>query len=381
MTKKERALAAIKFKSVDKIPSAYRGLSNLSIRLNKHFGFEEPENLVKNYKKLIEAIGADFYASGSKICKFTTYTARYLGPEPQKPYVKDHAYYYQLGANSKYGEGGDGEKSIIYDVVTDPPLALLEKASDIKDGFLTERLAFFDFGYFDNKYGSKDLSYDGFLNSSDEFICMGNLAHLFMICWALRGYEQFLTDLAFNIKFAKKLINEVCGFAIEYTRRELDAFGNVAEYFGTADDVAGQYGMLFSPEIFKKYFLPHYKKLISLVKSHGVIFSWHCCGSIHKVLPMMIDAGINVFDVVQTSAKNMELENIYRIYGKDVCIHGGVDVQNLLIFKRPIEIKEEVKKVKNLWGNRGGVIVAPSHEALPETPIENILALYEELNS
>jgi uroporphyrinogen decarboxylase len=210
---------------------------------------------------------------------------------------------------------------------------------------------------------------------------MGNLAHLFMICWALRGYEQFLTDLAFNIKFAKKLINEVCGFAIEYTRRELDAFGNVAEYFGTADDVAGQYGMLFSPEIFKKYFLPHYKKLISLVKSHGVIFSWHCCGSIHKVLPMMIDAGINVFDVVQTSAKNMELENIYRIYGKDVCIHGGVDVQNLLIFKRPIEIKEEVKKVKNLWGNRGGVIVAPSHEALPETPIENILALYEELNS
>ena len=84
MTKKERAFAAIRLKTVDKIPSSYRGLSNLSTRLNKHFGFEEPENLVKNYKRLIEAIGADFYASGSKICKFTTYTARYIGSRPTK---------------------------------------------------------------------------------------------------------------------------------------------------------------------------------------------------------------------------------------------------------------------------------------------------------
>jgi uroporphyrinogen decarboxylase len=77
----------------------------------------------------------------------------------------------------------------------------------------------------------------------------------------------------------------------------------------------------------------------------------------------------------------MEIENIYRLYGKDVCIHGGIDVQNLLVFKTPPQIRQEVKKVKSLWGNRGGVILAPSHEALPETPLENILSLYEELNT
>jgi hypothetical protein len=118
MTKKERALAAIKFKTVDKIPSSYRGLPNLSVRLNRYFGFEEPDNLLKNYKNLINALGADFYASGSKICKFTTYTARYNGPEPQKPYIKDHANYYQLGANSRFGEGGKGDMSMDYDVVS-----------------------------------------------------------------------------------------------------------------------------------------------------------------------------------------------------------------------------------------------------------------------
>ena len=40
-------------------------------------------------------------------------------------------------------------------------------------------------------------------------------------------------------------------------------------------------------------------------------------------------------------------------------------------------IKQEVKKIIDLWGNRGGMIVAPAHEVEPETPIENILAIYE----
>ncbi|GAJ22721.1 unnamed protein product, partial [marine sediment metagenome] len=61
-----------------------------------------------------------------------------------------------------------------------------------------------------------------------------------------------------------------------------------------------------SPELFKKYFLPIYKKLIENVKKYNLFFGWHCCGSVHDVLPLMIDAGIDVFDVVQTSARDME---------------------------------------------------------------------------
>lgn len=89
-------------------------------------------------------------------------------------------------------------------------------------------------------------------------------------------------DLAFNKKLAEKLINEVCEFGIEYNRRELEAFGNVGQYYGAVDDVAGQYGMIIAPELFEKYFLPAYKKLISNIKKCGIIFSWHCCGKIGR---------------------------------------------------------------------------------------------------
>jgi len=95
----------------------------------------------------------------------------------------------------------------------------------------------------------------------------------------------------------------------------------------------------------------------------------------------MIDAGIDVFDVVQTSAKDMDIDNIYKLYGKLVCLHGALDIQKLLVEKSAEEVKEEVRKIKYLWGQRGGIILAPSHETLPDTPIENILAIYEEVNN
>jgi malic enzyme len=88
-------------------------------------------------------------------------------------------------------------------------------------------------------------------------------------------------------------------------------------------------------------------------------------------------AGIDVFDVVQTSARDMDLEGLYRRYGRHVCFHGAIDVQKDLVGKTPEEIRRIVRRVKELWGNRGGIILAPSHETLPDTPLENLLAVYE----
>ena len=116
--------------------------------------------------------------------------------------------------------------------------------------------------------------------------------------------------------------------------------------------------------------------MIAEVKRHGLLFSWHCCGSVHQVLPLMIDAGIDIFDVVQTSARDMDLETVYRRYGQDICVSGAIDVQRLLVSGSPQQVRAEVQRVHALWGTRGGIILGPSHEAVPETPLENILAIY-----
>ena len=389
MDKKQRLLSAVHFQGVDRPPTSFRATKPLARRLMKHFGVDESRGLAGR-RELLSLIGADFWSTGSKMGYNSTFVPSYVGPSPTAPHIEDSSKFFALGIGVVRGrvEAYDFE----YPIYTEPPLARAEAASDIRNGFLTSRLDLFDFECMVNRLtqspqtapgaGSADpLGYDSLRGAGDEFICMGLFNSPFMMCCYLRGMEQFLVDLALDRALAERIIGEVGEFCVEFNRRELASFGPRAEIYAMWDDVAGQDGLLFSPKLFERYFVPIYRLLIDGAKRVGLLFNWHCCGSVHRALPAMIDAGIDIFDVVQTSARDMDLGNLYRLYGRDVCLHGAVDVQKLLVFGTPAQVKDEVGRIIELWGTRGGVVVAPSHEAVPETPIENILAIYEPIHA
>ena len=385
---KDRIFSAIKFKGVDRIPILFRGLPPLSKKLMKYFkigDFKDSNILLKYYRTLLKELGADIWAAGGSAA-FSNFSPKYIGPELK---LIDRDYFSVLGVEIK--EITIKKYNYSYTVCLRGPLADYDSPKNI-EGFLTNKLDYFDYKnsvnnllnygknseYYNNPVAEKILNYDNFKNSDEDIVTMGNImTNPFMLCCYLRGMDNFLFDLIGNKKMAEALINEVELFVIEFNRRSINKTQIKPMIFATWDDVATQNGLMFSPDIFKKYFLPIWKKLISIIKSKKIFFTWHCCGNVNEVLPMMIDAGIDVFDVVQTSAKDMEIEKIYKRYGKSICVHGGVDVQQLLVMKGPKEIKEEVKKIRELWGKRGGAIIGPSHDILPETPIKNILAIYE----
>jgi uroporphyrinogen-III decarboxylase len=342
---------------------------------------------------LLARLGADFWASGSRADAWATFLPAYRGPQPQPPHITDASYFYTLGIPG-ISSGADA-LGFEYPAYVDPPLAWAERASDIPAGYLTQQLAYFDFDSMINRQTGTlqavgdPLSYETLAARDDHIICIGILNNLFMICSYLRGMEQFLMDLALDRALAERLIGEVGEFCLEFNRRYLAAFGVRAELYAAWDDVSGQDGMMFSPALFRRYFQPLYRELIAEVKRYGLIFSWHCCGSVHQVLPSMIEAGIDVLDVVQTSARDMDLLDVvqtsardmdlgimYRRYGQDVCLSGGIDVQKLLVSGTPAQVRAEVRRAHDLWGARGGLVLGPSHEAAPETPLENVLAIY-----
>ena len=390
ISKKERVRAAIKLRPVDRIPTHYRGIPYLTEKLMKYYEIEDFQNIEKNYKSLLIKMGSDFFSAGDNIGAFSTFNPKCTAPAPDFPYVKEGGYFFALGINSKMVTI-DKYNYKYHNIGIDPPLANISSYKDIKKDYFLSKLDYFDFNQMVNrrlfdqdKYNTQIdtdlLKYENFKDSNEDFITMGALNEVFMICSFLRGMENFLYDLGFNKKLAEYLIKEVGEFCIEFNKRELAGFGKKAEWYFMWDDVAGQNGLMFDPKLFKKYFLPIYKRLIENVKKYDLIFSWHCCGSVNDILPFMIEAGIDVFDVVQTSAKDMDLEKIYSRYGENICLHGGIDVQKLLINGNPKQIREEVKKVVNLWNSKGGIILGPSHEALPETPVENIIAIYDQIN-
>jgi len=411
MNSKERIKASIGFRSMDKIPVMYRALNFTSFSLMKHFNIgkpDDPDLLLKKYKELIAALKIDAWSSGCNIGKFSTFVPRYKGPELD---FIDNNYYSAVGIPTK--PKTIAEYDYTFTEIISNPLAGAQSPGEVK-GFLTKKLDFFDYDKLINNalnlrasgaFGSKgkktsegnladrnedlqsseerlaeSLSMTTLAAKGEEFICMGNvLSSPYMLCSYLRGMDTFLLDLAGNKVMAEAVIGEVKDFVIEFNRRYIKSATGRCEYFGCWDDVAMQNGMMFPPGDFIKYFLPVWNELISMVKSAGMFFSWHCCGNVNEVLPLMIDAGIDVFDVVQTSARDMEIGRFYSRFGKSVCIHGGIDVQKLLVSGTHSQIKEEVKKIKGLWERNGGIILGPSHEIVPETPVENLIVLYDEL--
>ena len=375
MTRKERLFRAIECKEVDRIPTTLRVSKGLAEKILRHFGVPNPTDFAANHRVMLELTGADFWSSGTKVDKFATFFPAYHGPQPQAPYVADNNSYYAIGIKASAGNiaGFDIEYPHLG---VDPPLADAASPHDIPDDFFSSRLDLFDFNDMYCKF--RAVRARALQNSADDIICLGAMNTPFIMCCYLRGMENFLYDLAVNPKLVDRLVGLLGEFILEFNRRELTALGQHADYYGAWDDVAAQNGLMFSPPQFKKYFLPIHKKLIAQVKAHGLYYGWHCCGSVHQVLPMMIEAGIDVFDVVQTSAKDMEIDYVYQQYGRDVCLHGALDVQTSLVQKTPQQISDEVRRIKELWGRRGGMIIAPSHEAMLDVPVENILAIYRD---
>jgi uroporphyrinogen decarboxylase len=139
-----------------------------------------------------------------------------------------------------------------------------------------------------------------------------------------------------------------------------------------------QSGLLISPDIFEEFFAAQHKRLIDLVKSHGIKVFHHDDGAIRPLIPRLIDLGIDVLNPIQWKLPGMNPEGLKREFGARICFHGGVDNQETLPFGSKKDIENEVLYLLNtLAADHTGYIIAPCHNIQPITPVENIIAMYE----
>src|SRR5512146_2622457 len=96
MDNRERFFAAAHRRPVDRVPTHFRGSKVLVRQLMAHFGLE-PSGGLTAAEALLNCLGADFWASGSRIDAWATFLPAYRGPAPAGRFVADAAYFYTLG--------------------------------------------------------------------------------------------------------------------------------------------------------------------------------------------------------------------------------------------------------------------------------------------
>jgi uroporphyrinogen decarboxylase len=201
----------------------------------------------------------------------------------------------------------------------------------------------------------------------------------FDIARFIRGTEKFLLDLAMEPEKAEILLDKVNDIAIAVFQEFITRVKGKIDGVFVGDDFGTQQGLLISPEMWRKYVKPRYLKLISVIKSHGIKYCHHSCGGIRPIIQDLIEIGVDVLHPIQPLAAGMNPEELSEEFGRKLTFYGGIDEQRTLPAGTPEDVRTEVRERINSLGKYGGYIVSPSHAFQPDTPLENVISVYEEV--
>lgn len=175
------------------------------------------------------------------------------------------------------------------------------------------------------------------------------------------------------------LISEACEFLTEYIINLLSkAVTEVKfDWCQLHEDLAYKNGSLVSPNMFKKFFLSGYKRIIEFLKSNGVeIIIVDTDGNFEALIPLFLEAGVDGFYPIEVAA-GMEPVKLRKKYGKSFCMIGGVDKREIAKDLRSIE--NEIKKLTPVI-EEGGFIPTIDHCVPPDVSLYNF-KYYLELKS
>jgi uroporphyrinogen decarboxylase len=222
------------------------------------------------------------------------------------------------------------------------------------------------------------------LNEEQRALIVGNIsAGIFELYMWTRGFADGYADWAGNPPLAKKMLYKYMDLQLSYWEKMFEVLEGIPiDVVQMADDIAGQRGMLISPDSYRKGLKPFHKEMFDYIhsKSEAKIFL-HSCGSIRPVIPDLIEIGVDIINPVQVSAKAMDSAELKREYGRDLSFWGGgVDTQNAFDERyTAAQVREDVRRRLEDFMPGGGFVFNTVHNIQGNVPPENIMAMWETL--
>ncbi len=210
----------------------------------------------------------------------------------------------------------------------------------------------------------------------DDLPVRGGGSEPFLVYCHLRGLEQGFMDLVLNPEMVHYCLDRLFDFCYENTLRIYEAIPGRVNVSYVAEDMGSQESLLFSPKQIREFLIPRMKRMIDLAHSAGAYVFFHSDGAVRRILPDMIETGIDVLNPIQWRCVGMERAGLKRDFGDSLVFHGAVDNQQTLPFGTAADVRAEVLTNIEVLGSDGGYIIAPCHNIQANTPPENIVTMY-----
>jgi uroporphyrinogen decarboxylase len=345
MTSRERVLAAIEHKPVDRVPRIFKGTPEVDERLVRELGLTCADDLKEYFK--CENLHWPFY--------------RVSAPDPNELMEIDRQEISRWGIRYREVDYGNGR----YFEPIGSPLMQAQSVEDI------EQYPWPDPNAVDLSSVKKQLEL------WKDKPTGGPGISIFEVAYQMRGMEQFLVDMLVDPDMVEAILRHIEEYWTILNQRIWEAGEGKFDIFLAGDDFGSQRSLIMSKSHWDRFFAPIYKRAFGWAKERGMRIMIHSDGAIREIIPNLINFGLDVLDPAQPMAEGMDPYEIKREFGRDLCIHGTIDVQELLPFGTPAKVKDEVKRQIEILGKDSGFILAPSHCIQPGVPTENIKAIYE----
>lgn len=192
----------------------------------------------------------------------------------------------------------------------------------------------------------------------------------------MRGYGEYLVDLLVAPRFAEELMDRILEIHLAVAGRMLENMGGDVDVVLYADDLGCQDQSMLSPDLYRRLIKPRQRRLVDFVKAWTAArVMYHTCGAVYPLIGDFVDIGIDVLNPVQTTAAGMEPARLKAEFGQDLVFWGGVDLQRLLPYGTPAEVRVAVRELVACLGRDGGFVVSAANIIQPDVPPQNLWAM------
>jgi len=196
----------------------------------------------------------------------------------------------------------------------------------------------------------------------------------------IRDIAEWYMSTILRPDYITSIFDRQSEIAIENFRRLHEVIGdNLDAVFICGTDFGTQDSTFCAPEQFDDLWLPFYQRINDWVHAHT---SWktfkHSCGAVETFMSRFIDAGFDIINPVQVSAKGMDAQHLKQTYGRDLVFWGGgIDTQKTLPYATPEKVRQEVLSLCDIFAKDGGFVFNTVHNIQANVPVENIVAMVD----
>jgi len=365
MTHRERVMAALNHREVDRVPMDLGGTIDSSIvvegyaRLKDHFGIQAQDTFTSRMMRVVDV--------DERILRALDIDTRGIFP-PNQPDVllPGDRYRDEWGVERVRPEG-----SFYYDEVRFPlagEITLQDIASypqpnphdPVRMQGVRERLAFI----------RRETDCAAVLNLPSAFVHRSQY---------LRGFEDWFTDFAADRNLLAALFDAILEVNLAICEMILREVGSEVDVLLASDDLGMQNGLMIAPQAYRDLIKPRHKRYFQLLHDLSpakVLF--HSCGSLIDIMDDLVEIGVDVLHPVQVAAWGMDPVVLKARWGDRLSFWGGVDTQRVLPQGTVEEVRAETRQRIDQLAIGGGYVLGAVHNIQPDVPVANILAMYDE---